>query len=111
MVSDVSRSEPAWQTRLRPGDEVRLSAGATQPERRMVDAGNAVSWTRGRLVFEATPLAEAVAEINRYSSRPLRLGDPTLEDLLIGGSLLAGDSAATAAAILRGATAGSRRQS
>ena len=58
-----------------------------------------MSWTRGRLVFESTPLAQAVAEINRYSSRPLRLGDPTLEGLLIGGSFMAGDSAATAAAI------------
>jgi transmembrane sensor len=52
----------------------------------------ATSWSRGRLLFRGTPLAEAIEEVNRYSARKVRLADPSLADLAIGGNFIAGDS-------------------
>ena len=50
------------------------------------------SWRQGRHLFRATPLAEAVEEVNRYASRKVRLGDPALAELQVGGNFIAGDS-------------------
>ena len=57
-----------------------------------VDTYMATSWSRGRLVFRGTPLAEALEEVNRYSTRKLRLADPSLASLPVGGNFIAGDS-------------------
>jgi transmembrane sensor len=82
---------PAWEVRLTPGEQLSLGGGAT-PRKRSVDTYMATSWSRGRLVFRGTPLAEALEEVNRYSSRKLRLADPSLASLPVGGSFIAGDS-------------------
>jgi ferric-dicitrate binding protein FerR (iron transport regulator) len=37
-----------------------------------------LSWSAGRLTFEDTPLADAVAEIGRWYDLDIRLGDPSL---------------------------------
>ena len=57
-----------------------------------IDTFMATSWSRGRLVFRGTPLSEAVEEVNRYSVRKLRLADPSLASLRVGGNFIAGDS-------------------
>lgn len=64
------------------------------------DAAEVSSWTRGRLTFRNTPLAQAVAEVNRYSARKLVLGGPpALGDRLVSGVFDVGDSAAFIAAV------------
>jgi transmembrane sensor len=45
-----------------------------------------IAWQRGRLIFPDTPLATAVAELNRYLVRPLRIADPSLGSLRIAGT-------------------------
>lgn len=42
-------------------------------------------WRFGRVQFSGTSLDEAVAEMNRYVERPIRIGDPSLEDLKVSG--------------------------
>lgn len=87
------------ETRLRPGEQLKWldkNAGWTL---RPVDTEAALSWTRGRLIFRATPLAEVVAEVNRYSTRKLVLDDPSLADLPVHGNFLAGDPDAVVAAL------------
>ena len=37
-----------------------------------------LSWSNGRLTFEDTPLADAIAEIGRWYDLDIRLGDPSL---------------------------------
>jgi transmembrane sensor len=49
-------------------------------------------------VFRATPLAVAVQEINHYAARKVRLGDPQLASLVVGGNFVAGDSESVVAA-------------
>lgn len=45
-----------------------------------------LSWRSGYLVFEATPLADAVAEFNRYSPRKIVIEDAATAALRIGGN-------------------------
>ncbi len=50
------------------------------------DPERATSWQRGQLLFDNTRLADAIAEMNRYSERQLELGDTALADLRISGA-------------------------
>jgi transmembrane sensor len=87
------------QVQLQPGQQMSWQEGTGHWNRRDVDTAVATSWTRGFLVFNATPLAQAVTEINSYSTRKLRLADPSLGSLQLSGSFRLGDAAATANAL------------
>lgn len=84
--------------RLAPGDQISYAAGDPSSwVRRHVDSAAAIAWSRGRLIFRGTPLAEAVREVNRYAGQPqLRLADPALSELPVSGNFIAGDSALVA---------------
>lgn len=84
--------------RLMPGDQVSYVAGDPSTwVRRHVDSDAATAWSRGRLVFRGTPLAEAVREVNRYAKQPkLRLADAAISSLPVSGNFIAGDSALVA---------------
>jgi transmembrane sensor len=53
----------------------------------------ALAWQSRRLEFSNTPLAEMVAEFNRYHRRPLRIADDSLAELHFGGSFRPEDRA------------------
>jgi transmembrane sensor len=63
------------------------------PTPRQADPAAATAWTEGRLVFDATPLAEVVQEFNRYNTRQLSIDDPGLLGLHISGTFGTRDSA------------------
>ena len=88
--ADLAQS--GWSERLTPGEQVSLSVDGRVHEKRAVDTQAATSWTRGRLVFRDTPLAQALQEVNRYGSRKVRLGDPELADLAVDGNFIAGET-------------------
>lgn len=87
------------QVQLQPGQQMSWQASTGRWDRRDIDTAIATSWTRGFLVFNATPLAQAVTEINRYSTRKLRLANPSLGHFQLSGSFRLGDVAATAEAL------------
>jgi transmembrane sensor len=77
---------------LQAGEQLVVSRGADAGlERRAADLEAALGWTDGVLIFRRTRLADAVAEVNRYTAEPLRLGDPALADLELSGVFRAGD--------------------
>jgi transmembrane sensor len=78
--------------KLLPGEQLSLEEGSAHWVKRTVDTQLATSWTRGRHIFRDTPLSEAIDEVNRYSKRKVRLGDPELATLRIGGNFVMGDS-------------------
>lgn len=82
----------SWQERLVPGEQLTFSSSTAQRSKKFVDPAIVTSWRQGRHLFRATPLAEAVEEVNRYASRKVRLGDPALAELQVGGNFIAGDS-------------------
>jgi transmembrane sensor len=85
-----SRQQAVQRQDLVPGD--RLLAKADTPwlrSRANLDAAN--GWVSGRLVFDSTPLRQAVEEFNRYSRRKLRIADRAIGDIRIDGVFNAGD--------------------
>ena len=58
-----------------------------------------LAWTSGRLEFRGEPLADAVAEFNRYNLRQIRLASPSLGALRVGGNFKATDPESFAAAL------------
>ncbi|MBY8824913.1 FecR family protein [Sphingomonas colocasiae] len=51
----------------------------------------AASWKTGQLVFNDTPLASAVAEINRYTVQPIAIADVAVENYRISGVFRSAD--------------------
>ncbi|MBI1198532.1 MAG: DUF4880 domain-containing protein [Phenylobacterium sp.] len=76
---------------LRPNQAARLARGGPVSTA-AVDAARATSWTTGRLVFRDTPLAAAVAEVNRYSARKVELAGPGLAARPVSGFFDVGDA-------------------
>jgi transmembrane sensor len=58
-----------------------------------------IAWQSGQVVFNHTPLPEAVREMNRYSDRRIALEGSGMESLHVGGLFQAGETAAFARAI------------
>jgi transmembrane sensor len=87
-----------WHEQLRPGEQLRLDTRTATRQLSVVDTGAVTSWTRGRHLFHGTPLREALDEVNRYAHKKVRLGDPSLADMPVGGNFIAGDSQLVVAA-------------
>ncbi len=66
------------------GDLRTQSLSAEEMEQRL-------SWRSGLVVFRATPLAEAVAQFNRYNKRRIVIADPAIAELGVGGVFRATD--------------------
>jgi transmembrane sensor len=89
---DSVQSQVQWREQLWPGEQLSFETATATIDKRSVDLQRTTSWMRGRHVFRSTPLSEALDEVNRYATKKVRLGDPTLADLPVGGSFIAGDS-------------------
>lgn len=74
-----------------PPAALTLTAGealVAEPARAVVesvDARRIASWAGGLLTFDDTPLSEAVAEINRYTNRPIAISDARIGAYRISG--------------------------
>ena len=83
--------------RLAPGQAIATGPAAAKPA--AVDVAAATSWTAGQLVFQATPLADAVAEVNRYSHTKVTLDAGDLGAAPVNGKFDTGDTEAFVAAV------------
>lgn len=66
---------------------------ATRTSVPALEIKRALSWQDGRLVFESAPLADMVAEFNRYTSKRLVIETPELAERQFGGTFVASDTA------------------
>lgn len=83
---------PFARAELSPGEQVEIaSRGALSPVAR-IDVGRVVAWREGKVSFRDTPLAEAVAEMNRYSATKITLADGDLAELRVSGVFRVGNS-------------------
>ncbi|MET0292054.1 MAG: FecR domain-containing protein [Steroidobacteraceae bacterium] len=82
-----------WKQVLEPGDQFMVDAGQGRGEKRHVKADEVTAWSSGRLYFDGAPLSQVLAEINRYSSIKVELGDEALASIPIGGNFVAGGDA------------------
>jgi transmembrane sensor len=83
--SDIAHEQAApANTTLSPGQELDELIGRSILVKR-TDVTKVQSWKDGLVVFEDEPLSEAVAELNRYSAKPIVIGDPSISDLRVTG--------------------------
>ena len=97
LEGEVDVRKGSEQVRLRPGQQIVAAQALSPPQ--MVSLEIASSWTEGRIIFEATPLAEAIEEVNRYSQRKIHLAAPDAADDPISGAFETGDATAFANAV------------
>ena len=89
---------PELIARLTPGQTVPLGVPNATPSPAPADD----RWISAMLTFDGTPLGEAIAEANRYSTRAIRLADPALGSLRVTGGFKAGDQEAIADGLAAG---------
>jgi len=70
---------------MQAGHRASLRQDTDVPQVKPLHDTHVPPWLSGRLVFENTALPEVVAEFNRYSRRPMVLGDAQLADIHITG--------------------------
>ena len=70
---------------LDPGQKARIAGNQVSFPQDPVQAGGLPDWLSGRLVFDDTPLSDAIREFNRYSSQPILLQTPGLGKRRVSG--------------------------
>lgn len=96
-VVQVRTASAATVWTLQAGQQITSGDGA--PQAREADVQAATGWTSGHIVFEAVPLAAAVAEVNRYSQRKVVLDDEALAAVPVTGVFDSGDVGAFVSAV------------
>lgn len=77
--------------RLTPGLRLDHVEGAAGSELSKVAPQDVFDWRTGRLVYRNRPLAEVVADLNRYTEAPLRLADARTGQIKFSGVLMLDD--------------------
>lgn len=83
----VALVPPRGLPTLQPGDALALKrgeAGRFRMTKNEVERRHA--WTKGLLVFAGETLPQAAAEFNRYNLRKLKIVDPALDRVTVGGT-------------------------
>lgn len=75
----------------------RIAMGAGRPDRiDRPEIDDLIAWQSGRLAFRDETLTDAVAELNRYTTRPLVIADPRAAQMRVSGVYRVGDPEAFA---------------
>lgn len=92
-------SAPVTQQVTMSAGELLEAGPAAAMTVRPADVAAQTSWQSGQLVFKSATLAEAVAEVNRYTDRPLAIADPAIAGYRVTGVFRTTDPARFAAAV------------
>lgn len=92
-VSPARTKAPAPLVQLASGERLVASPSETKPKVTRIDTSKATSWRDGYVTFEDTPLSEAIAEMNRYSTVRIVSKDQDISDYRITGLFRAGQQA------------------
>ena len=84
------RDAPQLATYISPG-EILESREMQSANVRRADIAREVSWKDGQIIFRDESLADAVAELNRYSTTPLVLDGPIGERYHVTGAFSSSD--------------------
>ncbi|MGR4863187.1 FecR family protein [Caulobacter sp. LARHSG274] len=97
-ITDHAVRSAPW--RLKPGQILALApATPASAAPAPIDVSTATSWTSGKVTFEDVTLADAVAELNRYSRDKIILGERAPAARRVSGVFTAGDNADFIAAV------------
>lgn len=84
---------------LRPGQQFVVDDARGVRVVQLANAEDVTAWRSGKLIFDSTPLAEAVGRVNRYAKGRRLTVAPAAADLPVTGAFNAGDSEAFAEAV------------
>jgi transmembrane sensor len=89
--AELASDDPhARRALLTPGDDAIATDQSVSITRKTPQQiADELAWQRGVLVFRNTPLADAVAQFNRYNRTKLVIGDPGAAALRVGGEFRA----------------------
>lgn len=94
---EVARPGRRESWTLAPNQKITLNGAPPAPQ--AADAAAATSWTTGRLRFQGTPLADAVAEVNRYTHAKITLDAGSVGAERVSGVFDTGDTKAFVSAV------------
>jgi transmembrane sensor len=89
-VSGEGEPAPAKELVMTAGDVLEAEA-LQQVVLRREDVRNLASWPRGMLVFNDARLSDAVAEVNRYTTRPIAIADASVGAARVSGVFRSND--------------------
>lgn len=82
-----SGSADRESVRAHAGQQLSFESGTGEIHDSEVDPAVTLAWRSGRLEFTGDPLSVVVANVNRYSKRPVILGDARLGTLTFTGTV------------------------
>lgn len=88
---DKHAAAPADEPSLLVASGQRVDIPSRGGSRQLPLSQDALAWSQGRLVFDAIPLAQAVSEIQRYRSEPIRLLTPDVGELRVSAQVELGN--------------------
>ena len=91
--SAAASAKAVSEFELAVGDQLIVARAQPAVRVSLRDTEKVTSWTERRLIFEDTPLSAVAAEFARYSSRAIRIEDPTVAERKINGVFDATDPA------------------
>ena len=86
-------AKPTAPTLLTAGQRFSLDVADGEHRIEAVNLARASAWLDRRLIFDATPLAVAVDEANRYLPVPIVIDDPSVQSIPVSGVVRAGNVA------------------
>jgi transmembrane sensor len=90
--SEVFAPVPMPAASLTSGRELIAVVSEPVAQVKPVDPVRSLAWEAGQLAFSDEPLSVAVERMNRYTDRPLAIGDSTAAHMRISGVFAAGDT-------------------
>lgn len=96
VANETVQAESA--VRMKPNEVLSATGGQVAISYR-ADISRIASWKDGMVLFDNTPLDEAIAELNRYSAAQIKIDDPRLNAIRVSGSFPAGGSTAFTEAV------------
>lgn len=86
-------------TLLTAGERFSLDTVGGEHRIETVNLARASAWINRQLIFDATPLAVAVDEANRYLPAPIAIDDPSVRNIRVSGVVRAGNVASFVATL------------
>lgn len=90
----LDRAGAPAERSLSGGRQLSVSADGASGPIGSFDPSRASAWEAGSLVFSDDPLDVAVARVNRYADRPIRIDGTAAASVRVSGVFTAGDTAA-----------------
>ena len=83
---EVPGKDAALMEPVPAGSVVRTASNEVLVQTKPItEIEQSLSWRSGLLTFRDTPLAEAIAEFNRYNTRQIVIEDPAIAAIQVGG--------------------------